>query len=225
MNFANSPKIKKILDHPLSLFIVGTVVTLLLSTIVLTLLGLIPKELSNSTTNNGISIESADNSTLFGVDFIKGTNKIHGIQAISADDIPARVISTQLGLDTKVSNPETTDIKTLDGELLKNAVRYPGSGTLASGNMFIFGHSTGFKVVNNPAYKAFNEIKKLKEGDKIEVQAVSGKTFTYRVLSVEIASKYDTYISFTAKSPTLTLTTCDSFGKRSDRYVVKAIRE
>ena len=224
MKFANNSKIRKMMDKPLYLFLLGFFITLLITSVVFAILGFTPKELSVNA-NRGITLESQDNTTLFGVDFTKGTNKIYGTKTIFLDDLPARVMSTDLDLDTKVTNPESTNVKTLDAELLKNAVRYPGSGTISSGNMFIFAHSTGFKVVNNKAYKAFNEIKKLKEGDTIQIQSVSGKTYKYKVTSVTIASKYDTYIDFTAKTPSLTLTTCDSFGSASDRYVVKAIRE
>ena len=62
-------------------------------------------------------------------------------------------------------------------------------------------------------------------GDKIEVKSMGGPSYFYKVTSVEKVSKYDTYIDFSAQSPSLTLSTCDSFGKASDRYVVKAVRE
>ena len=85
-------------------------------------------------------------------------------------ELPLSIKVSGVDIDSQIYNPESTDIKTLDDLLLKGVVRYPGSGLLGGeGNVFLFGHSTGIKIVNNQAFKSFNGLKKLKEGDNISV--------------------------------------------------------
>ncbi len=140
-----------------------------------------------------------------------------------------------IGVDTVIRNPVSTDAKSLDYELTQGAVHYPGSGTVGAGNMFLFGHSTSFSIVQNKAYKVFNEIKTLNAGDLIYVDAVAKtstnsalagstvtKTFVYKVRDVTKVNKDDTLIKFDTTKNMLTLSTCNSFGAKTDRYVVQA---
>ena len=140
--------------------------------------------------------------------------------------LPQRLVIPAIGVDAKIYSPTSTSTKALDYELTKGPVRYPGSGTVGYGNMFIFGHSTGWSVVQNKAYKVFNQIKTLQKGDIIYVDAApdsSGvKTYEYRVREVTEVNKNDTQINFDTANNMLTLSTCDSFGARSDRFVVTA---
>ena len=200
----------------------------LVSLLILSILGLTPKEISLSPEdrlNNSLSLESQSNSSLFGVDFTKGgvSKGVQKISSISSDDLPNRIMVSSIGLDSNILNPESRDVNYLDDELSKGPVRYPGSGILSSGNIFVFGHSTGFKIVQNQAYKVFNRIKELKEGDIITIYSLSGKAYNYKVSSVKEVSKNDTWVDFSSKESSLTLSTCDSFGTASDRYVVKAV--
>jgi LPXTG-site transpeptidase (sortase) family protein len=135
---------------------------------------------------------------------------------------PSHIKIPIIGVDTIVQNPTSRDVDTLDGYLTKGAVRYPGSGTLASGNMFIFGHSTGYSVVRNQAYKALNGLKDLKVGDSIEIKAESGKIYIYKVSSVKLVTAEEELVDFSKTDRKLTLTTCNSFGKKEERYVVEA---
>ena len=135
--------------------------------------------------------------------------------------LPTRLIIPSIGVDTKVFIPRSTSIPVLDAELQKGPVYYPGSGTINTGNMFIFGHSTGYAVVINKAYKVFNELKNLTSGDIIYVES-EGKRFTYRVRSVDKVDKDETLVTFDTKAHLLTLSTCNSFGSKSDRFVVVA---
>jgi len=115
-----------------------------------------------------------------------------------------------------------TDIVTLDKELLKGAVRYPTSALLGeTGNVVLFGHSSYLPVVRNQAYKAFNGIQKLAAGDIITVYS-STATYSYRVKSVTKESANDAGIPLSVTGRVLTLSTCDSFGEKSDRFVVVA---
>lgn len=151
------------------------------------------------------------------------------VQAASTTDdlpivLPTRLVIPAADTDVPVANPNTTDIAALDEALLTAVVRYPGSGTLGrDGNMFIFGHSTGYRTVHNPMYKAFNALKTLEEGNVIKL--TSGNVeYVYTVRSVEHRDAAEVTVDFATEPgvQTLTLSTCDSFGSKSDRYIVTA---
>lgn len=139
----------------------------------------------------------------------------------AAAENPQYLEVPSLGIKTSIESPETTSVAVLDAALQRAAVYYQGSGTPGNRNMLIFGHSTGFSVVRNPAYKVFNTIKNAKAGEMIYVRTVSG-THTYKIREVKRVSKYNTWIDFDSTKPMLTLATCDSFGKASDRWVLEA---
>ncbi|MFZ2500612.1 MAG: sortase [Minisyncoccia bacterium] len=136
---------------------------------------------------------------------------------------PVRIEIKKIDLSTSVANPTGTDIKTLDTYLLKGAVRYPTSAKLGQvGNVVIFGHSSYLPIVGNQAYKAFNGIQKLVAGDVIVVYS-EGAVYTYRVRSFEKESSASgAGINLAVKGRVLTLATCDSFGAKTDRFVVTA---
>lgn len=135
---------------------------------------------------------------------------------------PLRVVIESVDIDARVETPTSRDVAVLDSALLKGAVHYPGSGTLADvANMFIFGHSSHLRVVNNDNFRAFNGLEKVKEGETIRVES-SDTVNVYRVRSVELVSADEALIELSGRSKMLTLSTCNSFGEPSDRYVVKA---
>jgi LPXTG-site transpeptidase (sortase) family protein len=136
-------------------------------------------------------------------------------------EAPVSLEIPSLGVQTSIEVPETTNVSVLDAALSRAAVYYQGSGTPGNGNMLIFGHSTGFKIVRNQAYKVFNNIKSAKVGEYVYVKTASG-TYTYKVRDVKHVSKYDTWINFNSAAAMLTLSTCDSFGKSSDRWILEA---
>jgi LPXTG-site transpeptidase (sortase) family protein len=137
-------------------------------------------------------------------------------------EMPMKIEITKIGLSTIVSNPDTTNIEALDQFLLKGAVRYPASAKLGEeGNMVLFGHSSYLPVVNNQAYKAFNGIQKLAAGDTITVYS-SATAYTYTVRSVAKESTTNAAIPLMVEGKVLTLSTCDSFGAKTDRFVVTA---
>lgn len=163
---------------------------------------------NNSSGNSGNSGNGKNPST------VAPSNSIIG-------SLPTKLRIPSINVDTVIYNPISTSTSKLDYELTKGPVRYPGSGSIGSGNMFIFGHSTGFKIVQNRAYKVFNDLKKLKEGDLIYVDSEYG-TATYSVREVTEVNKDKTLITFDTTVNMLTLSTCDSFGKATDRFVVTA---
>lgn len=136
---------------------------------------------------------------------------------------PDRLVIPTLGTDLPISNPQTRNIQALDEELKKAVVRYPDAATLGEqgGNVLVFGHSSHLPIVRNKLYKAFNDIETLSIGDTI--QAMSGRdVYTYHVTRVYEASADDDQIPLDVQGHRLTLLTCDTFGKKSDRFVVEA---
>jgi len=141
---------------------------------------------------------------------------------IAAPELPVRVEIPSIKLSVAVADPETTDPEVLDNELLKGAVRYPTSAKLGEvGNVIIFGHSSYLPIVNNQAYKTFNGIQKLSAGDTITVYS-SAHAYEYRVDTVSKEDANSAAIPLTVEGSKLTLSTCDSFDTKSDRFVVTA---
>jgi len=138
------------------------------------------------------------------------------------NDTPVHIIIDAIGVDTRINNPKSTSIETLDAALLSGVVHYPGSGNLSDySNMFLFGHSTGFRVVQNQSFKAFNNLKDLKSNDLIRVRSES-REYVYRVTSVTLTKAGEAFVELSTREKKLTLSTCNSFGSKEDRYVVEA---
>lgn len=138
--------------------------------------------------------------------------------------LPERIILPGLNRELPVVNPASSDVATLDRELLEAVVRYPGSGLLnEDGNVFIFGHSSHLRTVKNELFKAFNGIESLPRGSLIQVIG-GGRVYVYQVEKVAKVSADNALVDL-APVPgqrLLTLSTCDSFGAKSDRFVVTA---
>lgn len=142
--------------------------------------------------------------------------------ALAAPENATRVVIDAIGIDVKVENPSSTNVAVLDDALLRGAVRYPASAQLGEeGNVILFGHSSYLPIVNNQAFKAFNEIQHLTKGDRITVYGETA-TFVYAVTDVASADAEEAAIPLTATGHTLTLATCDSFGKKTARFIVTA---
>lgn len=140
----------------------------------------------------------------------------------TVSELPTKIVIPAIDLSATISNPTTTDNAVLDQELLKGAVRYPTSAKLGEiGNVVIFGHSSYLPIVNNKAYKTFNGIQKLSVGDAITLYS-SGTAYTYQVKSVAKESSDNTAIQLLVEGKILTLSTCNSFATKSDRFVVVA---
>ena len=144
-------------------------------------------------------------------------------QPVVVPELPTKIEIPAINLATTIENPATTNIEVLDELLLKGSVRYPTSAKLGeAGNVVLFGHSSYLPVVLNSAYKAFNGIQKLVVGDVVIVYSAD-TMHTYRVRSVVKESVVsDAGIDLAVTGRVLTLATCDSFGEKSDRFVVTA---
>lgn len=135
---------------------------------------------------------------------------------------PLKIEIPKISLAAVVANPTTTNIEALDKHLLAGAVRYPTSAKLGEkGNVVLFGHSSYLPIVGNQAYRTFNGIQKLIAGDMITVSSAS-RVYTYRVRTMTKESADDAGIPLSVEGRVLTLATCDSFGKKTDRFVVVA---
>jgi len=187
---------------------------------ILYLFGFVPNELKiNSAKYPDKASFSKENSVIVKVATTTNGGKV--IEKKIIGELPTRIKINAIGIDANVYNPETIDAKIIDKYLLEGAVRYPGSGLLGYGNVFLFGHSTGFKVVNNQAYKTFNGLGKLKVGDEIVVYSSSAK-YIYSVITVGMKPASEVEVDLSSTKNKLTLSTCNVFGGKEDRYVVEA---
>lgn len=140
----------------------------------------------------------------------------------AAPESPLKIEIPAISLAATIENPTTRDTEALDQGLLSGVVRYPTSAKLGeTGNVVLFGHSSYLPIVRNQAYKTFNGIQKLSKGDVITVYSAE-RAYTYRVRSVAKESATDAGIPLAAAGRVLTLSTCDSFGAKTDRFVVVA---
>lgn len=148
-------------------------------------------------------------------------DKALGTTERNIGELPLSIEMPTLGINAKIESPTVQTVAVLDAALMKGPVYYQGSGSPGERNMLIFGHSTGFRVVRNKAYQVFNNLKTAQVGSLIYIRTSSG-VHTYKTIDVRLASKYTTWIDFNSTKPLLTLATCDSFGKRTDRWVLQA---
>ena len=139
-----------------------------------------------------------------------------------ARELPVRVVVKDAGIDSKVVNPASTDLATLNAAVDEAAMRWPTSGLLGTnGTVALFGHSSHLPIVHNQAYKTFNGIEHLKKGAAVSVY--SGTTeYRYKVTGVRVASADEDVVELPSDGKHLVLVTCDNFGSKSDRYVVTA---
>jgi LPXTG-site transpeptidase (sortase) family protein len=139
-----------------------------------------------------------------------------------AQELPTRIVVKDAGLDSKVVNPESTDLDTLNAAVDEAAMRWPTSALLGQdGTVALFGHSSHLPIVHNQVYKTFNGIENLKKGATISVYSDTTE-YRYRVTGVRLASATEDVVELPTDGKHLALITCDNFGSHSDRYVVTA---
>jgi len=153
---------------------------------------------------------------------LQSPDAVQAFVSLSGED-PVKVTVPAIGLNATISNPTSTNVDTLDQYLLTGAVRYPTSALLGqNGNVILFGHSSYLPIVHNLAYKTFDGIQNLKQGDLITVSS-SDRVYTYAVDTVQQENADSGAIPLTQDGKQhLTLATCDSFATKSDRFVVSA---
>ena len=135
---------------------------------------------------------------------------------------PRRIVIPRIKVDSPVISPASTAIPVLDEALLRGVVHYPTSGYMDDiSNVFLFGHSSSLPYVRNKNFKVFNRLKDLLEGDIIKIQTRDAN-YIYRVQSVSLVSAEEALVEFSTATRKLTLSTCNTFGEKSERYVVEA---
>jgi LPXTG-site transpeptidase (sortase) family protein len=206
------------------LYVVVTMWAFVISLTALNGLGFVPYYIDGTPGNQAIA--EAEETKKMEQDRARALAEAEQYKKNEAPRYPSKIIIPGIGVDLPISNPATTDVKQLDRALLSAVVRYPGSGALnKDGNMLIFGHSTGYRTVHNQMFKAFNKLKTLSRGDVITLLDEQGKieyVYTVSNLKHEDASKVTVDFITDPGMRRLTLSTCDSFGKKSDRYIVTA---
>jgi len=166
---------------------------------ILFMFGLVPKELQ---TSYGIFPEDNSKNTRIG-------------------EVPVYIKIPSINVDIQVFNPQSTSTEIMDSFLFKGVVHYPGSGLLGNGNVFIFGHSSRLSVVNNQGYKAFSGLRDLKVGDLVHVYSDKSE-FIYSVNNVKLKKADEALVVFDAESDKLTLSSCNIWGAKEERYVMEA---
>lgn len=135
---------------------------------------------------------------------------------------PLRISIPSVNIDVNVENPQDNDIEILDEALNSGAVHYPGTGSLTEdANIFIFGHSSFLPNVINKNYQAFNGLRDIEEGEEIFVDSLDTR-YVYRVRDARLAEADEIKVNLNRGTRKLTLSTCNSFGTESERYVVEA---
>ena len=137
-------------------------------------------------------------------------------------EVPVRVEVPKAGIDINIQNPLTSDLPTLNKEVNKGAVHYPGSALLGeNAAIFLFAHQSYLPALKNPAYKAFNNLEKLAEGDEIRLYSENA-IYLYRVRSVQLKRASEAQINLEKGYRMLTMSTCNSVGAKEERFVLVA---
>ncbi|HEY4512373.1 MAG TPA: sortase [Candidatus Paceibacterota bacterium] len=220
-------KNKDFLESPKTRFILWFGGVFLLTFSVLFFFGFVPNELTSTNENVLDNLRLKTMEMAAGVEkdnsFLTAPSPIEKDTTIKEfGEEPFHLSIPNTTVDVLVQNPKTTDSALLDEYLARGAVRYPESALLGAGNVFLFAHSTRLAVVQNPAYKSFNGIKTLKRGDTIYVDSKSHR-YVYVVEKVSVVSAEEEFVDFSNNKNMLTLSTCNTFGKKEERYVVTAI--
>lgn len=134
---------------------------------------------------------------------------------------PDKISISKIGVSSNIQKPTNPTVANLDLALTRGAVYYPGSGYIEQGNILLFGHSTNWQVVQNQAYKTFNNLDKLVNGDEIILEA-NNKKYIYKVNKVYLADENNAEIFFDKTKRTLTVSTCNTFGKKQERWIAVA---
>src|SRR3989344_2509784 len=131
---------------------------------------------------------------------------------------PKNILSMNNGIRTSL----TFTKKVSADEALPSPTQMSLVASVENSNIFLCGHSTSLTNVRNKAYEAFNDLGKLNIGDVIKIYA-NDKVYEYSVVSMSLAKADDALVTFSNEKKMLTLSTCNTFGKKEDRFVVTAV--
>ena len=204
-------------------FVVSFAAIFLVTFMGLSFLGLVPEGIKEL---NGAALALiGGKSTVLSADSSRESETLpvdRTLVASKQGELPKAIVVPSINLSAPIQAPESTDVVVLDDALRFGPVQYPGSANLGEvGNMFIFGHSSELKVVNNQAFKVFNRINQLKIGSEIIVRSDT-KEYVYTVSRVSLVDQSKELVELGGNGKKLTLSTCNSFGAKTERYVVEA---
>jgi len=184
--------------------------------------GFLPEEINifNSENRAKTVSEEVSSSVIGSSQKVDGAAYSASIAPLSGT-LPQVIRIPKVGIETNIEIPASQEITVLNQSLEKGAVYYPESGSIAEGNMFIFGHSSNWKIVQNRAYKTFNGIEDLVAGDEIILES-EGKDYIYEVATVSLVNDDEALVEIGGTGRKLTLSTCNSFGEKQERWVVEA---
>jgi len=181
------------------------VVVFIISWLVFAIIGLVPDSLTPNV-------------------FRKIQRDIHIVDNLLRDESytrPDYIIIKKIGVSSPIGHPSSKTVSVLDKFLKQGAVHYPGSGSIESGNIFLFGHSSSWQPVQNEAYETFNGLENLEPGDMIELK-VGEQSWFYKVTNVKLVNENTALVEFDSSKRTLTISTCNSFGTKEQRWVIEA---
>ena len=137
-------------------------------------------------------------------------------------ELPVRITINKINVDASIANPSSTNLEVLDASLKNGASRYPTSAKLGEeGTVVLFGHSSYLPIVHNQTFKTFTGIQTLKKGETISVYSDT-REYRYAVTGVELADASQDVVELAQRGKYLTLVTCDSFSKKTSRFIVTA---
>jgi LPXTG-site transpeptidase (sortase) family protein len=208
--------------QPTAVFLATVFVVFVLTLVAADSVGFVPYYIDGSTpltTGGTDGVSLADLPQLGSLEAIEAANP----QVIQEGILPERIKAPSIDMDLIVQNPSTKGLEQLDAALQKGPVRYVDSAKLGeAGNMLVFAHSSHLPIVHNQMYRAFNRINELQAGDTITVSG-EGRDYIYSVTEVRLTDASEEIIDLSKTSGThLTLSTCDTFGKKTARWVVEA---
>lgn len=133
-----------------------------------------------------------------------------------------RIAIPALGIHAPLVFPKSTDIDALNNALTTGVVHYPTSAKPGdTGNVFLFGHSTGLAVVHNKNFEVFNNLKNAKPGDAIRIR-YGERDYLYVIEAVKAETASTAKVDLQVKGKKLTLSTCNVWGGKEARTVVEA---
>lgn len=146
-----------------------------------------------------------------------------GTAPSGAIDRNPRILIPDIGVAAPIVFPGSTGLNVLNEALLEGVVHYPGSSLPGEeGTVFLFGHSTGLRVVQNKNFEVFNRLSELDAGDIIRLR-YGGREHWYRVRSVKIEKADAAIVDLRSSGERLlVLSTCRIFGEIDERFIVTA---
>jgi len=129
--------------------------------------------------------------------------------------------------DINVKAPIVFDVQTVNEGLFQKALRngvvhYPGTAQPGqTGNVVIFGHSSGQWWAPGDYKFIFTHLDKLQQEDKVFVE-YQGVRYIYKIFGISVVKPTDLSVLNQGSSNILTLITCTPVGTATNRLIIKA---